>query len=218
MKVFHIIGTSHEEKGGTTVEDLITEISIVKPDVIFEEVPMNMFEEIYEKHAHFDSFEVKAIRKYTENNHNVKHFPIDINKLPEVCNMLEIMKIGEAVEDYIKKQDERCRAKIISERLEKMDEFGIKKINSHLHRRLEIEKQINVNAYLRKNNRELYFKNKLENNFHFQIRENFMMNEILNKINEYKNPLLIIGYSHIPTIAKKIKMYIKGIKVSYINA
>lgn len=42
MKHLTIIGTSHEEKSQTTVDDLVAAIGKINPDVIFEEVPVDI--------------------------------------------------------------------------------------------------------------------------------------------------------------------------------
>ncbi|WP_024469988.1 hypothetical protein [Treponema pedis] len=212
-RTLRIIGTSHEENGLTTVENLYKEITKIAPDVILEEIPVDMFSGIYERHLYPDSFEVQAVRKYTADRQCVNHFPIDTEKLPQLSASLSCGAIDTAVDEYIKRQTNRCFAKIITEKPEKLDTLGCKKMNSAFHRFLENLKQQAVKRYLLKHNKELHCRYEISYHFHFEIREYFMLEKIIYYLERYNNPLLIIGYSHIPTLTRKIKKVYKQIRV-----
>ncbi len=207
IKNFFIIGTTHEENGSTTVDDLAAEIKRISPDVIFEEIPVNMLEDIYVNHKFPDSMEVKAVRKYIEQNPGVKHFGIDIKNLPQLSSVICNDDADGKTEELVVSLPESSCLKKTFLKLKEMDSLGSKAINSTRHFALTKKYNRLLDRYLLKNDICLYYSSRRENNFHFEIRECFMMNEIKNKFEqqEFKRPLLIIGYYHLPTISKKIK-------------
>lgn len=206
-KNFFIIGTTHEENGITTVDDLAAEIKRISPDVIFEEIPVNMFEDIYVNHKFPDSMEVKAVRKYIEQNPDVKHFGVDIKNLPQLSSIICNDDADGKTEELVLSLPESSPLKKIFLKIKEMDALGTKEINSNSHFALTKKYNRLLKKYLLKHDISLYYSLRKENNFHFEIRECFMMNEIKNKFQqqEFKRPLLLIGYYHLPTITKKIK-------------
>lgn len=206
-----IIGTTHEEAGTTSVDDLYSILLEISPEVIFEEIPVNLFEKIYVHNELPETIEVKAVRKYS-NNHKVDHFPIDMNNLGAISRNLELNKIDEEISTYINK-NERNDIMELNTKLCYIDSTGHKNINSKNHYDLYKRVCKLTEQYLAKNNRTLYLKNMIQKNFHFGIREYNMIIEIGKYVKRYNKMVLLIGYYHLESMILKLKKEYKDIEI-----
>jgi len=213
MKSIYLLGTTHEEKDLTTIEDLYKKLKEIDPDCIYEEVPVDMAEDIYINHKYPDSIEVKAIRKYLQDKPELQHIAIDLDHLPQISNLINDEDIENLVEDYMEKQSKKCKASLISDKIRILDSQGHKIINSKKHQNLVLKLNKITYKYLLKNNKDLYYKHRQMDFFHYEIRECFMMSQILKTIEQYERPLIMIGYYHLPSITKKLKKTFKGYKI-----
>jgi hypothetical protein len=198
-----IVGTSHEENGQTNVDDLYNIICEIEPESIFEEIPIDLYSRIYETNELPETIEVKAVRKYV-NSHKIDHLPIDLNNLGSVSRNLGLKNIDEEISEYIN-QSSNSRIVELGRKLEYMDSKGHKQINSKRHFSLDRKKRKLTVKYLQMNNRELYLKNMVQNEFHFGIREYNMITEINKNIRKYNKSLLLIGYYHLESISLKLR-------------
>jgi hypothetical protein len=72
-----LLCTHHSVIGKCNADELFKIIESIEPNVIFEELPPEHFDLIYNQNIPFESPEVNAVRKYIE-NYSAKHFPVDI--------------------------------------------------------------------------------------------------------------------------------------------
>lgn len=72
-----LIATGHRENGLCNTHELYKIIEQVAPDIIFEEVPPNIFAAVYEGRTR-DSLETYTIKKYLE-KYPIAHYPVDLD-------------------------------------------------------------------------------------------------------------------------------------------
>ena len=206
-----VVGTTHEEIGKTTVDDLYNVILEIGPKVIFEEIPVNLFKKIYESNELPKTIEVKAVQRYSH-SHNVDHFPIDLNNLGTISGNLGLGTIDGEISAYIKAANQKSINEL-NARLGYIDSMGHKEINTKDHYLLYRKVRMITENYLRKTNRELFLRNEMQNQFHYGIRENNMVIEIGKNIEKYNKSLLLIGYYHLETVIAKLKTEYKNISI-----
>jgi len=85
MNNITLISTTHSESGKCTSDELYKIIESINPKVIFEELTIDLFDKIYNKHFPHNILEVKCIQNYI-NNHNIIHIPVDIDASPNLSN------------------------------------------------------------------------------------------------------------------------------------
>lgn len=183
-----IIGTTHEEIGQTTVDDLYNLILKIKPEAIFEEIPVDLFDKIYETDELPETIEVKAVKRYST-THTVKHFPIDLNNLGRISMELGTSGIDEKIASFIK-QNKKMDIITLNTKLNALDSMGHNYINSKEHYNLYTKIKKLTEQYLKKHNQELYLKKMIDNTFHFGIREYNMLLELDKSIHGYNKSLL----------------------------
>ncbi|MCQ2981978.1 MAG: hypothetical protein MJ178_04425 [Treponemataceae bacterium] len=216
MKKVYLLCSEHEEKDRFTIQAYYEKLMEIQPDCIFEEVPVNMFDDIYLHHKFPDSLEVAGTRRYLEQHPEARHFGVDIDRLPEVFRMLfPGDDYDEQCDTFIKestaKEAEELRQ--LKEQKEELAKEGIDAINSPRYRELWHCIQEKQFAFLKKNNPDLYFKYRGQEYFHYEIRECFMMTEILKHIHEAKRPLICIGSAHYESISGKLKDALPDVQI-----
>lgn len=87
-----LISTMHSERGKCNADELLKIIESIAPDVIFEELPPDLFNILYKTNKFLDSEppEVKAVKRYLL-NHNINNFPVDIPFNIELSNEIDFM-------------------------------------------------------------------------------------------------------------------------------
>jgi hypothetical protein len=193
MKRIILFGTDHIENGKCNVIELYDILLKIKPDIIFEEIPIKMFSDIYNEHKYFDTLEVSSVRKYLE-KYFVRHIPVDIEKHDKT------------IIDYDEEKISNHKIKKIQEYInDNTKEKGFLWINTKEHDEL-IEKKYELHK-----KHFTYDENNLLNeyersyNYHFETREEIFLNNISNYTEEYSNGIFLIGGDHRPTLISKIK-------------
>jgi hypothetical protein len=213
MNRLFIIGSIHESNDWVTSEALTEIIRRIKPDVIFEEIPQDMFEDIYERRKYPDVLEVTAVRSYIADGVNVKHFPVDIPYLPEIARKGEFNRIEKRIEEIIEKNPgqhkEIEQIKRIDKRIQEIESVSFEAINSRVYREGVKKRKKIQERVMKKYYPELFFGNKYEHDFHYIIRENYMVYRIASLMNEYQNGLLIVGSSHCQSMYRKLQKQFK---------
>jgi len=76
-----LVGTLHVEKGNCNLSELYHIIERINPEVIFEELYLADFNELYIEKKQSIKLETNAILKYME-NHQIEHIPVDYAEIP----------------------------------------------------------------------------------------------------------------------------------------
>jgi len=95
-----LISTSHQEHGKCNSDELLTILVKIKPDVIFEEIPTQRFDDFYVTNS-ASNLESKAIITYLQNN-IIEHVPVDNYITPKI----NIKKIDSMFKTIGKKNSE----------------------------------------------------------------------------------------------------------------
>jgi len=195
-----LICTGHTENGKCNSTELLNIIETLKPEVIFEELPVSIFNECYNENMHDKLIEPKAIKQYKQRNEFV-HIPVDTyissNSPCEDC--------GTALSQIFKLDGEYYKA--LLEHYKLIEMYGFQYLNSeHSETCLEeiLKKElIIINRLYSKKLSNLY-KLRIETD---EKRENEMLNNIYKYSNnhKYNKALMFIGALHRKSIIKKIK-------------
>lgn len=196
-----IISTNHTESGKCNSDKLYKIIKSINPEVIFEELPYSLFNIVY--NDNFPSLpsdaplELKCVKKYLQ-NHNTKHFPVDIDTSPNLSlDEKFIFSTFEKNEAYNKLKSEH-NASLTQEGL---DFLNSDKYLEFFERKISLEKQI-LESATRNNtllNTYKVFYDEVDN------RENAMLQNIYNysKENQYNRAVFLLGAGHRKSIIKK---------------
>jgi len=76
-----LVNTYHAEKDNCNLNELYKIIGVINPEVIFEELYLNDFNDYYIKKKQGSKLETNTILKYLE-NHQVEHIPVDYAEIP----------------------------------------------------------------------------------------------------------------------------------------
>jgi hypothetical protein len=204
MKRIILFGTAHEKNGKCNIEELYNILLEIKPDIIFEEIPTSMFDDIYNEYKFYDTLEVSSVRKYLE-KYSIRHIPVDIIKhdktIIEYEDKIYDSKIKELLECINAKHKENGFLWINTKEPDKMI--------MELH---ELHKN-----YFTNNEKDIFETYEKNDNYHFNIREKIILNNINEYAEEYNNGILLIGGYHRPTLISKIEKLKnnKGIEWEY---
>jgi hypothetical protein len=204
MKRITLIGTTHTEIGKCNIDELLNILIEIKPDLIFEEIPIKIFNDIYNEHKYYDTIEVSGIRKYLEKN-QVKHIPVD-GIIPENHLNKKINNYANEIFSLFEEENNENTeiisfGKYINEMHKKN---GFLWINTREHDKLIVKKYKLIEEYFENHERNLLKKYMKYYKYHFKTREDVILNNIYNNSEEYYNGLLWIGFDHRPTIIQKI--------------
>lgn len=197
-----LIGTKHSELGKCNSDELYKIIESINPEVIFEELPSNLFDIIYNINSlNFppdEVTEIKCVKKYLQ-NHNIKHIPVDIDLRYISDNEQNWMfDTFEKYDDYNKIEYEQSLLTI---------QYGFNFLNSDKCIDLAEQKNITVKNIIGVdiNKNELFRIHQLFNK-QDDIRENAMLQNIYNysKENQYNQAIFLIGCGHKKSIMQKI--------------
>ena len=75
-----LLSSFHQELGNCNADELYKIIESLKPDVIFEELPLEIFNTVYEKNYIPASLEAKAIKRYVD---FLKTYPNIFERVPQ---------------------------------------------------------------------------------------------------------------------------------------
>lgn len=202
-----LIGTAHIENGQCNSDELYKIIESINPNVIFEELSSNLFDIIYNANSlnlpPDVVTEIKCIKKYVQ-NHNIKHFPVDIDIRYISDNEQNWMfDTFEKYDDYNKIDNEQSLLAA---------QYGFNFINSDKCLGLSEQKNIVIKNIIEIdiNKNELSRVHQLFNK-QDNIRENAMLKNIYNysKENQYNQAVFLLGSGHRKSIIQKIVEYEK---------
>jgi hypothetical protein len=200
MQTVTLICTRHYVLGNCNSFELLKIIDQIHPDIIFEELPLIIYDDCYE--GNMVTLETISVKEYIK-NHPLKHIPIDtFNKKHSLLKIFDLMN------DFVVNSSLEYR--IYLDKLKRIESNqGFNFLNSkqcdtffdNLHIMQEkILEEIN-DTYLFKIYNE-------EKNYHIS-RENEMINNIYNysKSNNYNNGIFFIGAGHRKSVIRKLYLH-----------
>lgn len=194
-----LLSSFHKEIGKCNSFALYNIISALQPDVIFEELPEDIFSFIYSKHGNPQTVEAITIKEYLKHR-PILHFPVDTVEM-DIDNMFGSY-------DLIFNNSSEYAA-LFKQNIKTISELGYAYLNSDKCM-TEIEKiqNLELRVLQEMNNPELY------NQFLYtseidDIREKEMLNNIyeISRLHEYNRGLFICGSQHRKPLIEKIKFY-----------
>ncbi|MBN8877030.1 MAG: hypothetical protein J0I32_05745 [Sphingobacteriales bacterium] len=198
-----LVGTHHSELGKCNSDELYKIIESIRPDIIFEELPQDLFDRFYkENNIPFDTPEVKAVRRYMK-DHTTSNIPVDIN----VNGNLPTSEINYLFNTFGKYH---AYSKLEEEQKKLAFEEGYAFLNSKRNDELIEEKkaaEMNLIEWQVNKNRlsriyELFYEEQHK-------REYEIIKNIYNYSEKtaYNQAVLLIGSGHRKTIWEKIKKH-----------
>jgi hypothetical protein len=199
MYNINLICTGHTENGKCNSTELLKIIEIIKPEVVFEELPVSIFNECYNENMHDLLIEQKAIKQY-KNKNEIKHIPVDTYKSPNFpCE-----DCGSALSQIFKLDREYYKTLCEHHNLIKM--YGLQYLNSE-QSDICLEKIIKQEIIIikRLNSKKMSDLYKLRIDIDDK-REDEILNNIYNysKKQNYNNAIMFTGASHRKSILRKI--------------
>jgi hypothetical protein len=201
-----LVATHHSELGKCNADELYKIIESIRPYVIFEELPQELFDRFYKQNnIPFETPETKAVRRYIK-EHPILHFPVDIN-VSDTLSTNEIESMFNTFGKYA------VYSKIVEEQKRMFFQEGYGFLNSRQNEELDekknslekslIEFQINKNQLSRIH--ELFYEEQHQ-------REHEIIKNIYNYSEKttYNQALLLLGSGHRKTIVEKFKNYVPG--------
>jgi hypothetical protein len=204
-----IIGSTHSECEQTNAENLLKILIKLEPDLIFEEIPETLFNDIYENKRDDDGVEVTAVKKYLLLK-KIKHVPIDLPYLNDISLKLKLPEYEDILENEIIKDNihtsNYCKKihKMVF-KIEEIETQGYMKINNKKFIKLIVKKYNLLNKFFEKEMKEKYHLYKFEHEYDFEMRENYFVNKIIENKENFSKGVLLIGCEHLPTIYKKLR-------------
>ncbi len=198
-----LIGTQHRELGKCNSEELYKIVETINPDVIFEELPIRSFDNMYNGNLIDIPVEVMCIKKYLQNN-KFEHIPVDSIADPDRSPLEKLMF------DKFKRDTEY--RKIKNEHNSLIAREGFDYLNSDKCMDLvEKWKLIEKNIVESDKNKDLFHHPHLSFYEDVDNRENVMLQNIYNysKENQYTQAVFFLGCGHRKSIISKIAEYEK---------
>ena len=197
-----LICTRHTELGKCNTNELYHIIDEIQPEVIFEELPLLIFNQCYNENMHDMLLEQNAIKKYIKKR-QIQHIPIDTLEIPnsyyENCEN-KLKQIFKKNGEYL------ILLKKISS---SVGQLGFTFLNSKQHyalfEKIYILEETIINELNNKNLKDLFqLRNKTDNE-----RENVMINNVYDysKNSEYNKALMFTGAWHRKSFITKINEY-----------
>lgn len=197
-----LICTLHEEKGAFNLNALYRILELVKPEIIFEEIPPYAFDEFYKEKTR-RNLESDAINKYLE-NHSIKHVPVDYDiTLPH-----SFFKEHQHIHQRVEARSHNYK-NLIDLHSTLVMRFGLKYLNSTecININKQIDEEIKIVLQLINNENLLKINNRW--NEFMAKRENEMIKNIYCYAmgHQFEKGLFFIGAAHRGSIINIIKQY-----------
>jgi hypothetical protein len=194
-----IICSFHTEIGKCNPAELYRIIEDIRPEVIFEELPINIYQSIYSGQKLPQTVESKAVLAYS-NNYIVKHFPVDTYNfdLNELFSDYEFIMRHST--EYIE---------LFNKLIATVGNLGYDFLNSEKCTSLISElKSLELKVLTEHSTEDLLKRYKNENKIHDK-RETEMLKNIINYCNNnpFDNAVLICGTDHKLGLINKINEY-----------
>lgn len=203
MHKITLICSVHSERGKCTSDALLEIISAISPDVIFEEISSDLFEEFYQKNNNPNlPLEVKCIKKYLE-SHNTKHLPVDLDVSPDLSTNDINYMFGTFKKYHAYKKLDLEHNSLVAQKgfsflnsKESLEIFEKKRILERNLMGFDINKNILTNIYR-------LFHEEQDN------REHAMLQNIYNYSldNQYNQAVFLVGSAHLGSMISKITKY-----------
>ncbi len=205
-----LVFTFHSETGKCNSDEAYKIINLINPEVIFEELPNNLFDKIYNENIlgkeEVDFLEIKCIKKYLQ-NHNVEHIPVDIDIKSDLSSN-EINFLFTSFKKFMVYRE------IETEQRKMITQEGFTYLNSEKCSRLFDEKRITEKKLLSFMDKKL---NHIYKTFYEEQdnRENEILRNIYtySKENHYNQAIFLIGFGHRNSLIQKITEYQTNEKV-----
>ena len=196
-----LISTGHYETGLCSSQELLKLIESINPDVIFEEVPQNKFDLIYNGLLS-DSLETLAVKAYLKNS-QIPHFPVDLEleKLKE--EMIRRSALG--IFSYFERLHERYRA--ISGEHERLSaELGFPYLSSNKCSEILNEKRQLEHKIVKEANDFQLTQDYDAWQVFLDSRRNTMVEGVLlhYKQLKFRNGLILVGAEHRSSLKEKL--------------
>lgn len=190
-----IICSFHTEIGKCNPAELYRIIENIRPEVIFEELPINIYQSIYSGQKPPQTVESKAVLAYS-NNYIVKHFPVDTYNF----DLNELFSDYEFIMRHSTEYIELFKKLIAT-----VGNLGYDFLNSEKCTTLLSKlKSLELKVLTENSNKELLISYKNEKDIH-EKRETEMIKNIINYTfnNPFNNAILICGTDHKKGLLKK---------------
>lgn len=194
LSSFHITG------GKCNPNELYRIIESIQPEVIFEELPLDIFNFVYAEGRNPESLEAITIKSYLR-NYSIKHFPVDTYP-KDITELLDVSDIAKKSNEYVL---------LWKEFVKLIQQDGYTFINSMYCTELQDKIRFIEEKVLKEINNPNLLRNFDSENLLHHNRENEMLRNIYNlsKIHSYNKALLICGAQHRKPFIEKIKEYQK---------
>ncbi|MEO7044259.1 MAG: hypothetical protein ABI091_03055 [Ferruginibacter sp.] len=198
-----LVCTHHSEFGKCNSDELYKIIESIRPEVIFEELPQDLFDMFYkENKIPYEPPEIKAVKRYIK-DHNTIHIPVD-SELSDTLFSNDINYVFNALGKYADYSNlENEHKKLVFQ--EGYGFLNSKKSEELIEKKKSLEKSLiefQINKVQLSRIHELFYGDQHK-------REDEIIKNIYNysKKTAYNQALLLIGSGHRKTIFEKIKKY-----------
>jgi hypothetical protein len=194
-----LISSFHAIHGKCNPNELYRIIEAIKPEIIFEELSFDGFDEIYSPFYQPQTIEAITIKAYLQKYH-IKHFPVDNYPIKETDLLSDAQVIWDNSKEY---------RELWTQKLSKIGQYGYSFLNSNeCIEMLDKTNVIEETVLLEINNIKLLNEHKAEEALHDK-RENEMLKGIYNYSKQYpfNKAIFICGAEHRKPLKKKIQEY-----------
>jgi len=200
-----LVSSFHIEIGKCNSDELYKIIEKIQPELIFEELPCDLFEIIYADEYNPESLEAKAIKKYLK-NYQIEHIPVDTLEISETDLFNGYDTISNKSIEY---------TKVFKLQLSMISQYGYSFLNSNdFNELLDKMHIIEENVLIEINDTKLLYQYKSYCELNDK-REIDMLQNIYNysRQHQYNKALFICGVEHRKSIMQKILEYEKKKKL-----
>ena len=195
LSSFHII------HGKNNSDELYKIIEAIQPEIIFEELSFDTFDEVYSDGYIPNTIEAITIKKYLQ-KHPIKHFPVDTYPINET----DLLSEGGAQAIWSHSNEYR---ELWKEKLSKIEQYGYSFINSDDCIEMLDKSRIIEETVLSEINNERFLNEHQAEKRLYTNRENEMLGNIYNysKQYPYSKAMFICGAEHRKPLKEKIQEY-----------
>jgi hypothetical protein len=201
MSSITLINTVHAEAGLCTVDALHRALEILRPDVVFEEIPPASFDEIYTECTR-STLESDTVKRYLK-NHPLEHIPVD-DETPELSFFEKDQRMHRAIEGR-----SREYRRTVDWQVQYKRTYGFPYLNSEYSINLNREFEDAINQTLEEIGNDKYLAHHKEWNDVIEKRENTMLRNIYDYCRQHKfdRGVFFIGAAHRESFIEKIQAY-----------
>ena len=202
MYNLHFICTQHRENGICNSTELHRVIDRISPEIIFEELPNAIYNEVYNKKSR-TTLESNAIKRYLQ-NHSIKHIPVDTYNRPKYHDE-NVGRMYRELFDSAKRESHNFRS-IMDQFETVINQKGFSFLNSDKNDEvLEVIENQKEKILGILNDESLFEISRAEKEV-IEKRENIILDNVysFSKENDYSQAILFIGSGHRRSMFKKI--------------